>query len=120
MDKISPGADFIHCSNRRFSEGEFNSKGLNLAGVAKEATGLPTISVGSVGLDKDFIKLYSGDHKTQTVDLNILHEKLNKSEFDLIAVGRALLSDPDWANKVQDGKEDQIVPFDKSFVENYV
>ena len=43
-----------------------------------------------------------------------------KSEFDLIAVGRALLSDPDWANKVQDGKEDQIVPFDKSFVENYV
>ena len=114
------GADFIHCSNRRFWEGEFNSKGLNLAGVAKEATGLPTISVGSVGLDKDFIKLYSGDHKTQTVDLNILHEKLNKSEFDLIAVGRALLSDPDWANKVQDGKEDQIVPFDKSFVENYV
>ncbi|MDC0885436.1 12-oxophytodienoate reductase, partial [Gammaproteobacteria bacterium] len=41
-------------------------------------------------------------------------------EFDLIAVGRALLSDPDWANKVQDGKEDQIIPFDKSFVENYV
>jgi 2,4-dienoyl-CoA reductase-like NADH-dependent reductase (Old Yellow Enzyme family) len=71
-------------------------------------------------LDKDFIKLYSGDHKTQTADLNILHEKLNKYEFDLIAVGRALLSDPDWANKVQDGKEDQIVPFDKSFVENYV
>ena len=90
------------------------------AGVAKEATGIPTISVGSVGLDKDFIKLYSGDHKTQTADLNILHEKLNNLEFDLIAVGRALLSDPDWANKVQDGKEDQIVPFDKSFVEDYV
>ena len=114
------GADFIHCSNRRFWEGEFSTKGLNLAGVAKEATGLPTISVGSVGLDKDFIKLYSGDHKTQTADLNILHEKLNNSEFDLIAVGRALLSDPDWANKVKDGKEDQIIPFDKSFVENYV
>jgi len=114
------GADFIHCSNRRFWEGEFEIKGINLAGVAKEATGLPTISVGSVGLDKDFIKLYSGDHQTQTADLDILHEKLNKSEFDLIAVGRALLSDPDWANKVQDGKEDQIIPFDKSFVENYV
>jgi 2,4-dienoyl-CoA reductase-like NADH-dependent reductase (Old Yellow Enzyme family) len=114
------GADFVHCSNRRFWEGEFKAGGLNLAGVAKEATGLPTISVGSVGLDKDFIKLYSGDHKTQTVDLDILHEKLNRAEFDLIAVGRALLSDPDWANKVQDGQEDQIVPFDKSFVENYV
>ena len=116
----SAGADFVHCSNRRFWEGEFEPKGLNLAGIAKEATGLPTISVGSVGLDKDFIKLYAGDHQTQTVDLKTLHEKLNKSEFDLIAVGRALLSDPDWANKVQDGLEDQIIPFDKSFVENYV
>ena len=114
------GADFIHCSNRRFWEGEFNSKGINLAGVAKKATDLPTISVGSVGLDKDFIKLYSGDHQTQTADLSILHEKLNKSEFDLIAVGRALLSDPNWANKVQDGREDEIIPFDKSFVENYI
>ena len=114
------GADFIHCSNRRFWEGEFKQTGMNLAGIAKTATNLPTISVGSVGLDKDFIKLYAGDHQTKTADLSILHEKLNKGEFDLIAVGRALLSDPNWANKVQDGKEDEIIPFDKSFVENYV
>ena len=66
------------------------------------------------------IELYAGDHQTKTADLSILHEKLNKGEFDLIAVGRALLSDPNWANKVQDGKEDEIIPFDKSFVENYV
>ena len=55
----------------------------------QKSNSLPTISVGSVGLDKDFIKLYAGDHQTKTVDLEILHEKLNKSEFDLIAVGRA-------------------------------
>ena len=47
-------------------------------------------------------------------------KSLNKSEFDLIAVGRALLSDPEWANKVQNGQEKDIIPFDKSFVENYV
>ena len=47
-------------------------------------------------------------------------KRLNKSEFDLIAVGRALLSDPEWANKVQNGQEKDIIPFDKSFVENYV
>ena len=45
---------------------------------------------------------------------------MNNSEFDLIAVGRALLSDPEWANKVQNDQESEIVPFDKSFVENYV
>ena len=76
--------------------------------------------MGSVGVDKDFIKLYAGDHQTQTTDLDKLHERLNKSEFDLIAVGRALLSDPEWANKVQNGQEKDIIPFDKSFVENYV
>ena len=114
------GADFLHCSNRRFWEGEFLEDGINLAGIAKQATQLPTISVGSVGLDKDFIKLYSGDHQTQRVDLDRLHEKLNTAEFDLIAVGRALLSDPNWANKVQNGREEDIIPFDKSFVENYV
>ena len=114
------GADFLHCSNRRFWEGEFSEDGLNLAGIAKKTTGLPSISVGSVGVDKDFIKLYAGDHQTQTTDLDKLHERLNKSEFDLIAVGRALLSDPEWANKVQNGQEKDIIPFDKSFVENYV
>jgi hypothetical protein len=31
-----------------------------------------------------------------------------------------LLSDPNWANKVQDGREDEIIPFDKSFVDNYI
>ena len=71
-------------------------------------------------LDKDFIRLYSGDHQTQTTDLDKLHAKMNNSEFDLIAVGRALLSDPEWANKVQNDQESEIVPFDKSFVENYV
>ena len=114
------GADFLHCSNRRFWEGEFSEDGLNLAGIAKKTTGLPSISVGSVGVDKDFIKMYAGDHQTKTTDLDKLHQKLNESEFDLIAVGRALLSDPEWANKVQNGQEKTIIPFDKSFVENYV
>ena len=114
------GADFLHCSNRRFWEGEFSEDGLNLAGIAKKATGLTSISVGSVGVDKDFIRLYSGDHQTQTTDLDKLHAKMNNLEFDLIAVGRALLSDPEWANKVQNDQENEIVPFDKSFVENYV
>jgi len=114
------GSDFIHCSNRRFWEGEFSENGPNLAGIAKLATSLPTISVGSVGLDKDFIKMYSGDHQTQTADIGKLHERMNRQEFDLIALGRALLSDPDWVNKVQDGRQEDIIAFDKSYIENYV
>jgi hypothetical protein len=29
-------------------------------------------------------------------------------------------NDPNWANKVQNGREEDIIPFDKSFVESYV
>jgi hypothetical protein len=30
------------------------------------------------------------------------------------------LSDPEWANKVENNKESEIIPFDKSFIENYI
>ena len=34
-------------------------------------------------------------------------------EFDLVAVGRALLVDPDWAQKVREGREQDILPFSR-------
>jgi 2,4-dienoyl-CoA reductase-like NADH-dependent reductase (Old Yellow Enzyme family) len=39
---------------------------------------------------------------------------MEKSEFDLIAVGRALLADPHWANKVKEGQFDQLKTFSPS------
>jgi 2,4-dienoyl-CoA reductase-like NADH-dependent reductase (Old Yellow Enzyme family) len=41
------------------------------------------------------------------------------NEFDLIAIGRALLSDPNWANKIKNNQTDKIEQFNKTFVENY-
>ena len=35
-------------------------------------------------------------------------------EFDLIAVGRALLSDPAWPKKIRSGQLDTLLPFDKA------
>ena len=114
------GADYLHCSSRRFWEDEFTDESINLAGVAKKATGLPAISVGSVGLNKDFTLTFGGDHETKTADLTKLYKKLNNDEFDLIALGRILLSDPEWVNKVRDGNESSIIPYNKSFAENYI
>ena len=37
--------------------------------------------------------------------------RMRDEEFDLVAVGRALLSDAEWGNKVQDGRENDIVAF---------
>ena len=38
---------------------------------------------------------------------------LGREEFDLVAVGRALLADPLWFKKTSDGEHNTIIPFAK-------
>ncbi len=52
---VDAGVDILHCSQRRFWEPEFEGSDLNFAGWAKKLTGAATITVGSVGLNGDFI-----------------------------------------------------------------
>jgi 2,4-dienoyl-CoA reductase-like NADH-dependent reductase (Old Yellow Enzyme family) len=53
------------------------------------------------------------DKVAQPASLEKLLERLNNDEFDLVAVGRALLVDPDWALKVREGREQDILPFSR-------
>ena len=107
----SAGVDVFHASTRRFNDPEFKDSELNLAGWTKKITGKPTITVGSVGLDIEFLRsTFQGDD-AHPAGLDDLLRRLENDEFDLVAVGRALLSDPAWANKMRDGREDEIVAF---------
>ena len=103
---VEAGVDVLHCSQRRFWEPEFpeidGENGLNCAGWAKKVTGATTISVGSVGLDNDVTNAFAGKGSTPA-SLDRLVERMEREEFDLIAVGRVLLSDKDWAAKVENG-----------------
>ena len=104
------GVDIFHASVRRFWEPEFEGSDLNLAGWAKKVTGKPVITVGSVGLETDFLaKPSAAPIKNASIDR--LLERLERGEFDLVAVGRALISDPEWARKVHQGRPDEIVEF---------
>ena len=107
------GADVFHCSQRRFWEPEFEGSDLNFAGWAKKLTGLPTITVGSVGLSGEFIAAYAGE-ASQPASLDNLLERLDRGEFDMVAVGRALLQDPEWAVKVHQGRDSELKPFERS------
>ncbi|WP_323845681.1 NADH:flavin oxidoreductase [Microbulbifer magnicolonia] len=112
---VDAGVDIFHASTRRFWEPEFEGADLNLAGWTKELTGKPVISVGSVGLDDDFI---GGNNQgmggtANPTGLDELTRRMDNGEFDLIAVGRALLQDPNWLVKMRDGREHEIVPFTK-------
>ena len=45
------------------------------------------------------------------VPADALIRRLENEEFDLVAAGRALLTDPAWAAKLRGGHEDEIVQF---------
>jgi 2,4-dienoyl-CoA reductase-like NADH-dependent reductase (Old Yellow Enzyme family) len=104
------GVDAFHCSQRRFWEPEFEGSDLNFAGWAKKLTGKTTITVGSVGLSGDFIGAYRGE-SSEVSSLDDLTRRLERGDFDLVAVGRALLVDPEWAIKVRDGRQSELKSF---------
>jgi 2,4-dienoyl-CoA reductase-like NADH-dependent reductase (Old Yellow Enzyme family) len=105
------GVDAFHASTRRYWLPEFEDSDLNLAGWTKKLTGRPTITVGSVGLDGDFIRAFAGEGAAVGSIDNLL-DRMERDEFDLVAVGRALLQDPEWAAKVLAGRVEDLKPYD--------
>ena len=106
------GVDIFHCSTRRFWEPEFDGSPLNLAGWVKQITGKPTISVGSVGLSEEFIATYQ-EGTAEVAGIEELLARMAADEFDLIAVGRALLANPDWPKVIRMGDIDKLQTFNK-------
>ena len=109
---VDAGADMLHCSQRRLWEPEFTGSDLNFAGWAKKLMGVPTISVGSVGLSGEFIAAFGGEG-SQPTSIDQVLRRLDAKEFDLVAVGRALLSDPDWVVKIKEGRVSELKAFER-------
>jgi 2,4-dienoyl-CoA reductase-like NADH-dependent reductase (Old Yellow Enzyme family) len=107
------GVDAFHASTRRYWVPEFEGSDLNLAGWTKKLTGKPTITVGSVGLDGDFIRAFAGEGSSAR-SIDDLLDRVESDEFDLVAIGRALLQDPEWAAKVLAGRFTELNAYDPS------
>lgn len=109
------GVDILHCSTRRYWETEFDESPLNLAGWTKKITGLPTITVGSVGLTTGFVndngRGFTDRSDIDTAQFADLDRRLEAGEFDLVAVGRALLQDPEWATKVREQRYAELADY---------
>ena len=93
----------------------FAGSDLTFAGWVKALGDAPVITVGSVGLDNDIMSSLGGEsaHSTGESGLGELVRRFNLGEFDLVAVGRAILADPEWVHKVRDGRYDELRPFTK-------
>ncbi|MEV5980657.1 NADH:flavin oxidoreductase [Streptomyces sp. NPDC052114] len=107
------GVDAFHASTRRYWLPEFDGDDLNLAGWIKKLTGRAALSVGSVGLDKQFTAAATFSTETTSVTgIDPLLDRMERDEFDVIAVGRALISDPEWADKALTDRLDEAAPYD--------
>ncbi|MFF3930220.1 NADH:flavin oxidoreductase [Streptomyces hirsutus] len=108
---VAAGVDAFHASTRRYWLPEFEGSEMNLAGWAKKLTGRPAVTVGSVGLNGEFQEAFQG-RGAELGSLDNLLDRLERDEFDLVAVGRAVLQDPQWAAKVLGGRIDELAPYD--------
>jgi 2,4-dienoyl-CoA reductase-like NADH-dependent reductase (Old Yellow Enzyme family) len=113
------GVDIFHCSQRRFWEPEFEGSDLNFAGWAKKITGKPTITVGSVGLTGEFLAAFAGE-ASQPSSLDELLSRMDRGDFDLVAVGRALLADANWTEKVRQHRSAELKGFNKEALSELV
>ena len=106
------GVDIFHCSQRHFEDPEFSASDLNLAGWVKKLTGKPSITVGSIGLSGDFLDAFKGESSSPR-SLDELLRLLNRGDFDLVAIGRQLITNPRWALQIEEGHASEIVGFNK-------
>ncbi len=97
------GVDVFDASTRLFNAPAFDGSDLGLAGWAKKLTGKPSMTVGGIGFSKDLQSSFVED--TQAVNnLAAVADRFDKGEFDLVAIGRALLMDPQWVRKARSGE----------------
>jgi 2,4-dienoyl-CoA reductase-like NADH-dependent reductase (Old Yellow Enzyme family) len=109
---VQAGVDIFHCSQRRFWDPEFTDSDLNFAGWAKKLTGKATITVGSIGLSGDFLAAFQGEASTPS-SLDELLRRFDRGDFDLVAVGRALIADESWTRKIDEGRTSELRGFSK-------
>ncbi len=108
---VAAGVDIFHCSQRRYWEPEFPDSDLNLAGWTRKLSGKPTITVGSVTLNAEMISTLMGGETASPRAITDLVDRLRREEFDLVAIGRALITNPDWPKIVSAGDASALNPF---------
>ena len=109
----SAGVDAFHPSTRRHYAPGFpeHDPELSLAGWTRRLSGLPTIAVGSVGLETQFRSEKRGQ-VIAPAPVDRLVDQFESGEFDIVAVGRALLADPAWVNRLRDNTLQAFAGYD--------
>ncbi|WP_223446254.1 NADH:flavin oxidoreductase [Pseudomonas sp. BF-R-19] len=115
---VDAGVDVLDTSIRRFYQPAFEGSALNLAGWTKKLSGKPTMAVGSVGLSNTASETFLKEESLSVNNIPQLMDRFNDGEFDLIAIGRSLIGDPDFVAKLRNGEEP--IPFSRSALDSLI
>lgn len=97
------GVDILDVSTRHFDAPAFAGSDMGLSGWVRKLTGKPVMTVGGIGFDKDLQSSFM--EPTAAVDnLGEVARRFAAGEFDLVAIGRAVLMDADWIGKARRGE----------------
>ncbi len=119
---VGAGVDWFDVSTRRFWEPAFPGDPRSLAAWTRQLSGRPAIAVGSIGLDRPHQSKFFRDKvkiDANVADLGPVVEALARGDFELAAVGRAILADPEWPEKVRTGRVSDIRPFERADLARY-
>ncbi|MBG6120003.1 MULTISPECIES: NADH:flavin oxidoreductase [unclassified Sphingobium] len=108
---VEAGVDAFDCSQRFFDTPLFAGSTLNLAGWVRKLGGVPSMAVGGVGLDKGAgtaLHIDQSQHAANNIGPALA--RMERGEFDLLAIGRSLLNDPRWFARLRSGEG--FLPFD--------
>jgi 2,4-dienoyl-CoA reductase-like NADH-dependent reductase (Old Yellow Enzyme family) len=97
---VDAGVDVFDASTRHYERPAFENSSLTLAGWTKKLSGKPCVAVGGVGLQKDLQGTFVNGSDAFD-NLADVRSRISAGEFDLVAVGRAILGDPEWVMKVE-------------------
>lgn len=126
----SAGVNVVDVSTRRVLDEAFADRqrelegsaggvvpSLSLAGWARRIldrcgyADVLVVGVGSVSLGRAFGEGDAADDTYDVVDPAPALDAVERGEFDLLGVGRALIADPLWVRKVQDGRWRTLTPY---------
>jgi 2,4-dienoyl-CoA reductase-like NADH-dependent reductase (Old Yellow Enzyme family) len=97
------GVDVFEVSERCFDTPAFTGSDLCLAGWTRRVSGRLTMAVGNVSLSKGLFES-RGAGSDFADNLGALVRRFERQEFDLVAVGRMLIANPDWVRRVRLGQ----------------
>ncbi len=113
---VDAGVDVLDASSRRFDLPAFPGDDLSLAGWAKKLTGATTMAVGSVGLGTSLRTSRIDGVAASRNNIPELERRMSIGEFDLIAIGRLHLADPQLANTLQ--RKSELPDYNRSVHES--